>query len=98
MIASAAGRSWQNIYMNTFSQVLAALSAGIEVGERINDRACAMLSYWGIDAAHHKPRRIDRALRDRANAKSRILHILLYRFGMDLSVTSSRLGNVVDKV
>ena len=43
-----------------------ALSAGVEVGDEINDRAAAMLRSWGIDPAGHRPRQIDRLLCDRA--------------------------------
>jgi protein-tyrosine-phosphatase len=66
-----------------------ALSAGIEVGEEINDRACAMLRYWSIAAAGHKPRRIDRGLCDEADAIFLMgpdyLRILLDRHGTDLA-------------
>ena len=31
------------------------LSAGLEAGERINDRAERMLREWGIDASAHRP-------------------------------------------
>src|SRR3977135_2649188 len=39
-----------------------ALSAGLEVGERINDRAERMLREWGIDASAHRPLKLSRAL------------------------------------
>ncbi len=69
-----------------------ALSAGIEVGEQINDRACAMLQYWSIDASGHRPRRLDRALCDEADAiflmGPEYLRILLDRHGMDLAAKS----------
>ena len=32
-----------------------ALSAGLVVGECINDRALGMLRHWGIDASGHCP-------------------------------------------
>ena len=45
-----------------------ALSAGVEVGDVINDNALQMLRYWGIDASNHEPRQIDRSLCDQAEA------------------------------
>ncbi len=45
-----------------------ALSAGMEVGEQVNDRACAMLQHWGIDASQHQPRQIDAELCREADA------------------------------
>ena len=45
-----------------------ALSAGMEAGEEINDRAAAMLKWWGIHASEHKPRQISRDLCDRADS------------------------------
>ena len=36
----------------------AALSAAMEVGDCINDRALAMLNRWGIDAREHCPRQL----------------------------------------
>ena len=45
-----------------------ALSAGIAVGEEINDRACAMLQQWGIDASGHQPRQLDAELCHQADA------------------------------
>lgn len=45
-----------------------ALSAGMEVGEQINDRAAAMLKWWGIDASRHKPQQISLDLCDRADS------------------------------
>jgi len=66
-----------------------ALSAGIEVGEQINDRACAMLNYWGIDATRHNPRQIDRVLCDKADAiflmGPEYLARLLDRYGANLA-------------
>ena len=70
----------------------AALSAGVEVGEQINDRAAAMLSCWGIDAHRHRPRRLDRALCDEASAILAMgplyLARVLLRFGRDLASKS----------
>jgi protein-tyrosine-phosphatase len=45
-----------------------ALSAGIEVGDQVNDRASAMLRLWGLDASGHTPRRIDREICNHADA------------------------------
>src|SRR5947207_15037970 len=39
-----------------------ALSAGLEAGERINDRAERMLQEWGIDAIAHVPLKLSRDL------------------------------------
>jgi protein-tyrosine-phosphatase len=39
-----------------------AESAGVEVGDEINDRADAMLRHWGIDARSHRPRRLNSQL------------------------------------
>jgi len=45
-----------------------ALSAGVEAGDEINDRAAAMLRCWGIDASGHQPRQLSRDLCDHAAA------------------------------
>jgi len=45
-----------------------ALSAGLVVGECINDRALGMLRHWGIDASGHCPRQVDGELCDQAEA------------------------------
>src|SRR5260370_40714169 len=45
-----------------------ALSAGVEPGEVINDKALDMLRSWGIDAGDRQPRRLDRSLCQRADA------------------------------
>jgi len=70
----------------------AAHSAGVEVGEQINDRAAAMLSCWGVDARGHRPRRLDRALCDEAGVILAMgplyLARLLLRFGRDLASKS----------
>jgi protein-tyrosine-phosphatase len=67
-----------------------AVSAGIEPGEEINDRACAMLQHWGIDARGHRPRRLDRALCDEADAiflmGPEYLLRMLEKYGVDLAV------------
>jgi protein-tyrosine-phosphatase len=44
----------------------AALSAAMEVGDCINDRALAMLDRWGIDARGHSPRQLNRPTCDQA--------------------------------
>lgn len=68
---------------------LYALSGGVEVGDEINDRAAAMLRFWGIDASSHQPRRIDRGLCDRADAiflmGPEYLRRLLKEYGNDLA-------------
>jgi protein-tyrosine-phosphatase len=46
----------------------AALSAAMEVGDCINDRALAMLDRWGIDAREHCPRQLNRPTCDQAAA------------------------------
>ena len=67
----------------------AALSAGLEPGERINDRALAMLAHWGIDARAHRPQPLHRALCDQACTifltAPAYLHRLLLEFGQDLA-------------
>jgi hypothetical protein len=45
-----------------------ALSAGVEVGAEINDRAAGMLRCWGIDATGHRPRRLNREVCEAAGA------------------------------
>jgi protein-tyrosine-phosphatase len=66
-----------------------ALSAGVECGEAINDRARALLRCWGIDAGGHRPRQVDRALCDRADAifvmGPDYLWRLLLEHGLDLA-------------
>jgi hypothetical protein len=74
-----------------------ALSAGVEVGEEINDRAAAMLSCWGIDARGHRPQRVDRRLCDEAHAILAMgpgyLVRSLDRFGRDLAPKSHLFAN-----
>ena len=69
-----------------------ALSAGVAVGDMINDRAAAMLRAWGIDASRHLPRQIDRALCDRADAifamGPEYLRRILETYGTDLAAKS----------
>jgi len=66
-----------------------ALSAGLGAGDVINDRALAMLRLWGIDAAEHRPRQLDRALCDEATAifvmGPSYLHRLVAEYGADLA-------------
>jgi protein-tyrosine phosphatase len=66
-----------------------SLSAGVEVGDQINDRAAAMLQSWGIDASKHRPRQIDRRLCDRADGiflmGPEYLRRLLAEHGSDLA-------------
>ncbi len=66
-----------------------ALSAGLEPGERINDRALEMLRLWGIDARGHRPQPLRRGLCDEAGAifvaAPSYLRRLLLEFGQDLA-------------
>ncbi len=54
---------YENLNPGTF-----ALSAGVEIGDAINNNALLMLQQWGIDASNHEPCQINRALCDRADA------------------------------
>ena len=66
-----------------------ALSAGLEVGERINDRAERMLEEWGIDARGHQPLKLSRNLCAEASAifvmGPSYLHRLAWEYGEDLA-------------
>jgi protein-tyrosine-phosphatase len=66
-----------------------ALSAGMEAGDCINDRALAMLSHWEIDARQHRPQQIRRELCDEADAifmmAPTYLRRLLLEAGPDLA-------------
>ena len=66
-----------------------ALSAGVEVGERINDRAERMLGEWGIDASAHRPQQLSRALCTEATAifvmAPSYLHRVAWEYGDDLA-------------
>ena len=66
-----------------------ALSAGMEAGECINDRALSMLHTWGIDAREHCPRQLTRPLSDQAAAIFLMapahLRRLLTEYGPDLA-------------
>jgi protein-tyrosine-phosphatase len=57
----------QYLYEHLFPECK-ALSAGVEVGECLNDRAEAMLHWWGIHVPVHKPRKIDLEVCNRAGA------------------------------
>ena len=65
-----------------------AFSAGIEVGDQVNDRAAAILRWWGLDASGHTPRKIDRELCEQADAifvmGPEYLLRLIRTLGMDL--------------
>lgn len=69
-----------------------ALSAGMEAGERPAGRALDMLRHWGIDAAGHRPRQLDRALCDQADAifvmAAPYLRRLLIEYGDGLAAKS----------
>lgn len=67
-----------------------ALSAGLDVGERVNDRAEAMLRAWGIDASAHQPMKLRRSLCEESGAifvmGPSYLHRLVSEYGDDLAV------------
>ncbi len=69
-----------------------ALSAGVEAGHELNDRADAMLRRWGIDASGHRPRQLDRSLCDRSDAilvmSPKHLARILAEYGRDLASKS----------
>jgi len=66
-----------------------ALSAGLGVGEQLNDRAEGMLREWGIDASTHRPLQISRNLCAQATAifvmAPSYLHRLVWEYGEDLA-------------
>jgi protein-tyrosine-phosphatase len=66
-----------------------ALSAGLDIGERISDRAEAMLREWGIDASGHRPVQLSRNLCVEATAifvmAPSYLHRLVWEYGEDLA-------------
>jgi protein-tyrosine phosphatase len=66
-----------------------ALSAGVDAGAVINDRAADMLRSWGIDASGHRPRQLDRFLCDRSDAilvmSPQHLVRILAEYGRDLA-------------
>jgi protein-tyrosine phosphatase len=69
-----------------------ALSAGVDAGHELNDRAAAMLRWWGIDASGHRPRQLDRSLCDRVDAilvmSPSYLARILAGYGRDLASKS----------
>ena len=66
-----------------------ARSAGLEVGERISDRAERMLREWDIEASGHQPLKLSRKLCDEANAifvmGPSYLHRMVWEYGEDLA-------------
>jgi protein-tyrosine phosphatase len=66
-----------------------ALSAGMEVGDGVAPRSAEMLRRWGIDPRDHRPRQLDRAVCDEADAlfvmAPPYLHRLLAEYGDDLA-------------
>jgi protein-tyrosine-phosphatase len=66
-----------------------ALSAGVEAGDALNDRAAALLRCWGADPGGHRPRQLDRALCDAADGiflmGPEYLRRLLAEYGADLA-------------
>jgi protein-tyrosine-phosphatase len=66
-----------------------AASAGLDAGDRINDRAEAMLQCWGIDARAHRPLQLTRSMCAAAGAifvmGPSYLHRLVYEYGEDLA-------------
>jgi protein-tyrosine-phosphatase len=66
-----------------------ALSAGLQVGERISDRAERMLREWGIDASAHRPLKLSRSLCAEATAifvmAPSYLHRVVWEYGEDLA-------------
>ena len=66
-----------------------ALSAGLQVGERISDRAERMLREWGIDASAHRPLTLSRSLCAEATAifvmAPSYLHRVVWEYGEDLA-------------
>jgi protein-tyrosine-phosphatase len=65
------------------------LSAGLQAGEQVSDRALAMLAYLGIDAARHQPRQLDRGLCEEASGlfvmAPPYVRRLLVEYGSDLA-------------
>lgn len=66
-----------------------ALSAGLDAGERINDRAEQMLRTWGIDASGHRPLKLSRGFCEEADAifvmGPSYLHRMVWEYGDDLA-------------
>ena len=69
-----------------------ARSAGLEPGERISDRAEALLRAWGIDASAHVPCKLTSELCAAADAifvmAPSYLHRMLWEFGDELASKS----------
>jgi protein-tyrosine-phosphatase len=69
-----------------------ALSAGMNAGELPAERAVEMLTHWGVDASEHRPRQVDRAVSDQADAifvmAAPYLRRLLIEYGQDLAIKS----------
>jgi protein-tyrosine-phosphatase len=66
-----------------------SLSAGVVMGDAINQNAHAMLRHWGIDAGRHQPRQLTRALCDQADGLfimgPEYLDAILEQHGEDLA-------------
>jgi protein-tyrosine-phosphatase len=66
-----------------------ALSAGLDAGQRINDRAEQMLREWGIDASAHRPVKLSRDVCSASNAifvmGPSYLHRMVWEYGEDLA-------------
>ena len=69
-----------------------ALSAGLDAGEQINDRAEGMLREWGIDASAHRPSTLTRNVCAKADAifvmGPSYLHRMVWAYGEDLAEKS----------
>jgi protein-tyrosine-phosphatase len=67
-------------------------SAGIQCGERLNDRANDILVHWGIDVVGHRPKTVTRELCDGVDAvflmSPEHLKSMLDTLGMDLATKS----------
>jgi len=67
----------------------AVQSAGFEPGDRLSHKAEEMLRLWGIDAGHHRPRKLTRQLCEQADGiflmGPTYLHRLLREHGDDLA-------------
>jgi protein-tyrosine-phosphatase len=66
-----------------------AISAGLDAGDRLNDRAEAMLRHWDIDARGHRPQQLTRHLCETTDAifvmGPSYLHRLVRDYGEDLA-------------
>jgi protein-tyrosine-phosphatase len=64
-----------------------ARSAGLDPGERISDRAEALLREWGVDASGHRPSRLSREMCLEAGAifvmAPSYLHRIIREYGED---------------